>query len=285
MKFLNINNLKEFGIFFFLILVAIIGLIVFSIYDSNKNHNLEKLNSILDNTYLKKTITEITKNLKPRYEYYEYTSKSGDTHQSIIDGLKIRKEEKTILLNTILSEKKLKILNINQKFNFKLDNLSDKKIIEFRIETGKKNEILFTKINEDNKFNSKIISKNFKKKIVYKETIIEDSLYKSAINLNISPNIILEFARLYGFQIDFQRDIWKKDSFQIIYEEFTNESGEVVDTGEIVFANLNLQDKDYQLYKYQHEKNKIDYFDENGKSIKKTLLGYLLLMEIGNIQF
>ena len=129
MKFLNINNLKEFGIFFFLILVAIIGLIVFSIYDSNKNHNLEKLNSILDNTYLKKTITEITKNLKPRYEYYEYTSKSGDTHQSIIDGLKIRKEEKTILLNTILSEKKLKILNINQKFNFKLDNLSDKKII------------------------------------------------------------------------------------------------------------------------------------------------------------
>ncbi len=272
MKFLNINNLKEFGIFFFLILVAIIGLIVFSIYDSNKNHNLEKLNSILDNTYLKKTITEITKNLKPRYEYYEYTSKSGDTHQSIIDGLKIRKEEKTILLNTILSEKKLKILNINQKFNFKLDNLSDKKIIEFRIETGKKNEILFTKINEDNKFNSKIISKNFKKKIVYKETIIEDSLYKSAINLNISPNIILEFARLYGFQIDFQRDIWKKDSFQIIYEEFTNESGEVIDTGEIVFANLNLQDKDYQLYKYQHEKNKIDYFDENGKSIKKTLM-------------
>ncbi len=272
MKFLNFNSVKEFGILFFVILVAAIGLIVFSIYDSNKNYTLEKINSSLDNTYLKKTITEITKNLKPRYEYLEYTSKSGDTHQSIINSLKIDKEEKINILNTILREKKLKILNINQKFIFKLDNLSDKKIIEFKIETGKKNEILFTKSDDNNEFNSKIITKNFKKSIVYKETIIEDSLYKSAINLNIGPNIILEFARLYGFQIDFQRDIWKKDSFQIIYEEFTNENGKVVDTGEIIFANLNLQNKDYQLYKYQYEKNKIDYFDENGKSIKKTLM-------------
>ena len=272
MKYLNFNNLKEFGIFFFLILVAVIGLIVFGIYDSNKNQNFEKINSSLNNTYLRKTLVEITKNLKPRYEYSEYTSKSGDTHQSIIENLKIGKEEKKNILNTILKEKKLKILNINQKFTFKLDNLSDKKIVEFKIETGKKNEILFTKSVDNDKFNSQIIKKNFKKTIVYKETIIEDSLYRSAINLNISPNIILEFARLYGFQIDFQRDIWKNDSFQIIYEEFTNEDNKVVDTGEIIFANLNLQDKDYQLYKYQYEKNKIDYFDENGKSIKKTLM-------------
>jgi murein DD-endopeptidase MepM/ murein hydrolase activator NlpD len=92
------------------------------------------------------------------------------------------------------------------------------------------------------------------------------------MNLKISPSIIVEFARLYGFQIDFQRDIWKNDSFQIIYEEFINEKNNIVDTGEIIFASLNLQNKDYQLYKYEYDKNKIDYFDENGKSIKKTLM-------------
>ena len=150
--------------------------------------------------------------------------------------------------------------------------MSKEKIIEFRVETGKKNEIIFTKAFDGKKFNSKIITKNFIKKVVYKETVIDGSLYKSAIDLGISPNIILEFARLYGFQIDFQRDIWKNDSFQIIYEEFINENKEVIDTGEIIFANLNLQDKDYQLYKYQYDENKIDYFDENGKSIKKTLM-------------
>ena len=72
--------------------------------------------------------------------------------------------------------------------------------------------------------------------MVYKETIITNSLYNSAINLNIKPNIIVEFARLYGFQIDFQRDVWKNDSFQIIYEEFVNDDNKIVDTGEIIFA-------------------------------------------------
>ena len=247
-------------------------LIIHTIYSNSKTQNLEKLKSSLNNTYLKKTVQEITNNLKPRFTYYEYSSKSGDNHQSIIDKLDISKKEKKKILATILNEKKLKILNINQKFNFKLDNLSKERIVEFRVETGKKNEIVFSKSADEDKFISRVITKNFKKKVVYKETIIKDSLYNSAINLNINPNIILEFARLYGFQIDFQRDIWKDDSFQIIYEEFVNENKEVIDTGEIIFANLNLQNTDYQLYKFEYAKNKIDYFDENGKSVKKTLM-------------
>ena len=144
--------------------------------------------------------------------------------------------------------------------------------MEFIVENNKKNQIFFTKSSDSKKFTSKLIKNNFTKKIVYKETIITDSLYNSAIRLGIKPNIIIEFARLYGFQVDFQRDIWKNDSFQIIYEEFINENKKVIDTGDIIFANLNLQNSDLQLYKYEYKKNKIDYFDENGKSIKKTLM-------------
>ena len=272
MKFFNYNIIREYSIFIFLIILVVAMLIIHTIYSNSKTQNLEKLNSSLNNTYLKKTVQEITNNLKPRFTYYEYSSKSGDNHQSIIDKLDINKKEKKKILATILNEKKLKILNINQKFNFKLDNLSKERIVEFRVETGKKNEIVFSKSADKDKFISRVITKNFKKKVVYKETIIKDSLYNSAINLNINPNIILEFARLYGFQIDFQRDIWKDDSFQIIYEEFVNENKEVIDTGEIIFANLNLQNTDYQLYKFEYAKNKIDYFDENGKSVKKTLM-------------
>ena len=166
----------------------------------------------------------------------------------------------------------LKILRINQKFLFKIDNLLDQKIIELRIETDKKNEVVFFRSENEKKLNSKKIEKNFRKNLVYKETVITDSLYNSAVNLDIKPNIIIEFARLYGFQVDFQRDVWKNDSFQIIYEEFLNQNNEIVDTGEIIFANLNLQNTDLQLYRFEYEKDKIDFFDENGKSIRKTLM-------------
>ncbi len=272
MIFFKNNSYKDYSLFFWLILITILGLISYSIYNKNKEEQTKQIEGSLDNIYLKNTIQEITNNLEPRFTKVNYFSKVGDTYQSIVNNLVIDKKEKKILLNTILKEKSLKILRINQKFTFKLDNLSKQKIVEFKIQTDNKNEIVFYKNNNSNDFISKKIKKNFKKKLVYKETIIISSLYNSAIKLGIKPNVIIEFARLYGFQVDFQRDVWKDDSFQIIYEEFVDDKNEIIDTGEIIFANLKLQNLDLPLYKHEYEKNKVDYFDENGKSIKKTLM-------------
>ena len=242
MKLLKLDKYKEYSIFIWLILISFSGILVSNIYSTNKEQQSKIINSSLENIYLKKTISELTNSLEPRFTYFEYLSKPGDNYQIIIDKLKINKKEKDKILNNIKSQKSLKILRINQKFTFKLDNMLSNKVIEFKIETDKKNEIVFTKLSEKDFFETKTIKKNFKKKLVYKETIITTSLYNNAVRLGIKPNIIIEFARLYGFQIDFQRDIWKNDSFQIIYEEFVNDKNEIVDTGEIIFANLNLQD-------------------------------------------
>ena len=272
MKIFNNINIKDYSIFFWLVIVTIFGILTVTIYSNIKNTEVRQIESSLDNIYLVKTIKQITENLDPRYTTVNYTSKSGDTYESIINNLEISKNEKKLLKNTILDEKSLKVLRINQKFTFKLDHFSKKKINQFKIETDNKNEIIFTKNLTSEKFDTRKIKKNFRKNLVYKETLITNSLYNSAISLGIKPNIILEFARLYGFQVDFQRDIWKNDSFQIIYEEFLNDKNQVVDTGQIIFANLNLQDTNLQLYKYEYKKDKIDYFDENGKSIRKTLM-------------
>ncbi len=272
MKIFKLISLREYSLFFWIILISILGILTSTIYSKNKDDQLEKIESTLENIYLKKILKEITENLEPRFTIINYKTTTGDTYQSIINNLEINKKEKKLLLDTILKNKSLKILKVNQKFIFKFDNLLDQKVIEFRIEKDKKNEIIFKKDLTSNTFVSREIEKNFEKKLVYKETIITNSLYNSALNLGIKPNIIIEFARLYGFQVDFQRDIWKNDSFQIIYEEFINENNKVVDTGEIIFANLKLQNIDLQLYKYEYKKNKIDYFDENGKSIRKTLM-------------
>ena len=272
MKIFNNINIKDYSIFFWLVIVTIFGILTVTIYSNIKNTEVRQIESSLDNIYLVKTIKQITENLDPRYTTVNYTSKSGDTYESIINNLDISKNEKKLLKNTILDEKSLKVLRINQKFTFKLDHFSKKKINQFTIETDKKNEIIFTKNLTSEKFDTRKIKKNFRKNLVYKETLITNSLYNSAISLGIKPNVILEFARLYGFQVDFQRDIWKNDSFQIIYEEFLNDKNQVVDTGQIIFANLNLQDTNLQLYKYEYKKDKIDYFDENGKSIRKTLM-------------
>ena len=268
----NLNKIKVYAYFIWLILLISISVLVINYYNQNKKNQVEYLIKSLDNIYLHKSLKNITSKLKPRYIKINYISKAGDTYESIINNLKINKIEKKLFLKSIAKHKSLTILRTGKKIFFKIDQMDKPKILEFKIETGKKNEMYFSRILDKEIFSSKLIEKNFSKEITYKEAIITNSLYNSAINLGIKPNVIIEFARLYGFQVDFQRDIWKNDSFQIIYEEFKNEKGNVVDTGDIIYANLNLQNTNLQLYKFEYEKNKIDYFDENGKSVRKTLM-------------
>ena len=268
----NLNKIKVYAYFIWLILLISISVLVINYYNQNKKNQVEYLIKSLDNIYLHKSLKNITSKLKPRYIKINYISEAGDTYESIINNLKINKIEKKLFLKSIAKHKSLKILRTGKKFFFKIDQMDKPKILEFKIETGKKNEMYFSRILDKEIFSSKLIEKNFSKEITYKEAIITNSLYNSAINLGIKPNVIIEFARLYGFQVDFQRDIWKNDSFQIIYEEFKNEKGNIIDAGDIIYANLNLQNIDLQLYKFEYEKNKIDYFDENGKSVRKTLM-------------
>ena len=266
------KKLKEYSIFIWLILLILITLLSQDYYNKNRQKQFSTFKKSLSNIYLHKTLKKINSNLKSRYKSVNYIVKSGDTYESIIKNIKIENNEQKIFLDNIKKNQSLKILKTGQKIFFKIDRLKGSILIEFKIETNKKNEMLFSRIENTNTFKSKLIEKNFTKKIVYKETIIKSSLYNSAEKLGIKPNIILEFARLHGFQVDFQRDVWKNDSFQIIYEEFIDSSGKIIDTGDIIFANLKLQNNDLQLYRYEYKKNKVDYFDENGKSVRKTLM-------------
>ncbi len=266
------KKVKTLSHFIWLILLVIITSFVTYFYEVNKKSQYNGLKKTLNNVYFQKVITKITSEIQNRYVNLEYVVKEGDNYESIIDGIEVSKKEKMIFLETIKNNKQIKILRPNQKIFFKIDKKGGPKILEFIIEISKKREIYFTKDSENKKFSAKILEKNLKKFITYKESIITNSLYQTALSLKIKPNIIIEFARLYGFQVDFQRDIWKNDSFQIIYEQFLNSEGEIVETGNIIFANLNLQNEDLKLYRHEYEKNKIDYFDENGKSMKKTLM-------------
>ena len=268
----KIKLIGQYSYFIWLIFLIFSTVLVTYFYDLNKKNQINYLNRSLKNIYLNNSLKRITSELKPRYIYIEHKVKEGDTYEGIINSLNIPKKEKKLFLNSVTNNKNINILKLNQKIFFKIDKKNNTKIVNFTIEIDKKKNIFFEKIDNDETFVSKIIEKNLTKTIAFQEGIIKSSLYNAALKLGIKPNTIVEFARLYGFQIDFQRDIWKNDSFQIIYEEFKNKDGSVVEVGNIIYANLNTQNTDLQLYKFEYEKNKIDYFDESGKSIRKTLM-------------
>ena len=88
---MKLNNFKDYSIFFWLILIAFLGIFILSIYKKNQLEQSIQIKEGLNNIYLKKLIKEITKNLEPRYTSIEYTSKAGDTYDSVIKKLDIKK--------------------------------------------------------------------------------------------------------------------------------------------------------------------------------------------------
>ena len=269
----KLNKLVKNNIY----LILLVSIVLFTILSTNyfsvlKKNQEDSLLNILENTFFKKSINHLVKNLNPRFTYLNFKVNQGDTFEKILNQLKISKNEKEIVIKNLSSFKFVNNLFKGQNISFELDNAnSSVKIIEISIEQSKTKKYVFYRINDLNKFDYKEIDKHLKRVIVFKESEIINSLYSSAINSGIKPNIIIDFARIYGFQIDFQRDIWKNDRFQIIYENFLDSNENVLDTGNILYANLILQGKDNGLYIFK-TKNGYEHFDSAGKSIKKSLM-------------
>jgi murein DD-endopeptidase MepM/ murein hydrolase activator NlpD len=121
-------------------------------------------------------------------------------------------------------------------------------------------------------FESKIVAKILTKKNHYVETTIDRSLYGSTKDSGIENSIVTRFARLYGFEFDFQRDLRKNDKIKILYERYLDDDGIAQKTGNIIFSQIIGQEKNISLYRYEAPDGKTGYYTTDGKSIEKTLM-------------
>ena len=260
---------KNFEIFSLICLILIIT--ISTIYFNYKKSNEKKTYSnFIDNVYFNKSLNYIIQNLEPKYKKVKHKIKSGETFDKILETYLIDKKEIIKIKNSLEDNVNLNKLNTKQIIEFSLDKTNNK-VVEFTYQVSNTQKIFLKRdIKEDN-FNESIVPIKLEKLILYKENIILQSLYKSASDQKIPPNTVIEFAQIYGFQVDFQRDIRKKDKFQIMYEIYLNEKKEIVETGDILFANLKLSGQDNILY-YFDKRNSEGHYDKNGKSVKKALM-------------
>ena len=254
----------------FLVLVLTIFSILFiNTYNQIKSSTEKKYYEISSNVYFIKSINHLLHNLNPRFEKITHKVERGDTLNKILKKYDLSDEEVALATSQIPKNIRTKKLKIGFKINILIDR-KEKKVNEILFQESAIKKLLF-KRDLSNKFNVKELITKLDKKIYYKEGIITSSLYKAAVKLDISPNTIVSFAQLYGFQIDFQRDIQKNDTFQILYEVFESEDKKIKESGKIIYANLITKNQDNSLY-YFNDGKKDGHFDINGASIKKALM-------------
>ena len=256
------------------ILALIILIIISTIFTLYHNYTKKEINKkykeIIENVYFKKTVNHFFDKFEPRFKKISHIVQIGETFDSILENYFIDKKEIEVLKNKLNKKINLNKLKTNQKILLIVDQ-SENSIKEFIFQISNKERIVLTKNLNDQVFDQKVILTKLKKQISYSENIIQQSLYKSASVKKIPANIIIEFARIYGFQVDFQRDIRKRDKFQIMYEIFVDEKNKIIETGNILFANLILSGEDNSLY-YFDKQGSTGHYDKNGKSVQKALM-------------
>ena len=205
------------------------------------------------------------------YSFIEYyTLKDGDTLTSVLKKTKLTSREIDQLISSTIDKinvNKLKIGTRIEIISYLKD--SEKTIKEIIIYPDVENKINISKV-KDNFIVEKDIKTLFSKNKFY-EVKIDKSIYSSLKQVEVPDNIIMEFVQLFSFDIDFQRDIRNGNSLKIMFDQYYDKYDNVVKTGSIYFAEINLLSSSYELYRFKSQ-DMIEYFNAEGKSATKALM-------------
>ncbi len=121
-------------------------------------------------------------------------------------------------------------------------------------------------------FQARKIAKTLTRSEVGAEGRIDLSLYLAGKRAGLPAATLAELIRAFSWDVDFQRDIRRGDSFEVIYEQVVDSDGDVVDASTIRFAALTLSGKRHPIYRYATADGETDYYDDKGLSARKALM-------------
>ena len=266
----RIQKFNPFILISFLIIFSLIFFISSSISNKKNRENKNNFKEITKTSEFANLTNFLLSKINSPYDEINYVIKNNDTVEKILKNYKIKKEDITSI-SAKLNEKKLTNIYSGRKLSLIIKKLEDgsNTIVNLVYPINNTTSVEIRK-SQSNFLVKENILQLYKKEVVVKN-IIKNNLYTAATDSGIEPNIIIEFARVFGFEVDFQRDIRKGDWFEILYEKFEDDNNKVRDTGKIIYASMYVNGEEINLYNFNY-KNVKEYYDIKGKSITKSLM-------------
>lgn len=223
---------------------------------------------------IKKEKTEFTI-LPPPPTDAIYDIKKGDTLQGMMSSYGISKEEINKAIRALSKTFKPKHLKPGHRLFLQIlpSPLPSEptSLISLDFAANAKTDIALIRDGEG-EFVAQRYARVLGRRIAFGAGTITSSLYRAGHSEGIPPAALLNLINILSFDVDFQRDIRVNDRFALLYERLTDETGSTADVGPVIYTRLKLKRKDIELYRFKTNASKVDYFDTNGRSVKKLLL-------------
>ena len=157
-------------------------------------------------------------------------------------------------------------LRAGQTFNLHfsgetLDHLTFKPSIDSTVFVDRKGE----------DYEARKIDAEFKFETISVKADIENSLYVDATRLGAPDKVVVQFANIYEYSVDFQRDIQPGDNFEMFFEVARNQHGEIVKAGDLLYTSFSPRGKQLEYWLFEDSQGRENFYDASGKTAKRKL--------------
>jgi murein DD-endopeptidase MepM/ murein hydrolase activator NlpD len=208
----------------------------------------------------------------PRTE--ELVASSGDNFVSMLSKAGAGVQESHTLLDAMGKKFNPRLLNVNDKITVTLDKLpgaSNPSITKLSIAISNVSTLEVVR-GEKGDFTVSQIDVPVVKKLARAGGKIESSLYETVVGSGMPSSMVGEIIKAYSYDVDFQREIRNGDKVDVVFERTQTEEGKPVGYGNIIYASLDLGNRDLRIYRYTDKSGFSDYYTAKGESVRKALL-------------
>ena len=200
--------------------------------------------------------------------FYKATTITVKNKKSLKAGLSkfLDKEEVNFVYDRVKTH-----LDYKVKENIKFFSDNNDKILEINT-FAKDLEQMNLRRNFNNDFVFFFVKAPTDTKVLRKRLKVKNSLSKTLKSARIPNSIVNQYLHQLSYSIDFQRDVKNGDTIELLYEANFTKNDAIVGNPVLLYGLVHLDNHKIELFRYKLENGKVDFFDANGKSIKKYLM-------------
>jgi len=200
----------------------------------------------------------------PEYDFVDHLVKNGDNLANIFKRAGFSAQTLYKLVNTNAETRKLTKIHPGETLSFA--TAKDGSLAQLRYVISK-TDTLYVTLNDEGQYDTSIDSKEIETLSKTAGGEISSSFWTSAIAAGLSERQIMNFADIFGWDVDFANDIRKGDEFGLIYESHFVD-GEFIGTGKIIAAEFINQGERYTAIRHTDG----NFYTPEGRSMKKAFL-------------
>jgi len=196
-----------------------------------------------------------------------YTVRSGDTLSSIFTQIGIPTSKTYKVIKQGAGGRRLNHLRPGQVVRYTHEN----GVVNTLIVNLSYTELVEVKFLPDGNCKVSLQKSSVEKKLAFRESNIQGSLYQSAQQAGLDDRLIMQMVDIFGGCIDFALDIRPNDTFKVLYEEKMKD-GKKIGTGNILAIEFINKSKVHRAVRFTNDKGTTGYFSPNGEGMQRAFL-------------